>query len=109
MAAKLCVRFLVLTAARSGEARGARWEEVESTTWTVPARRMKERRAHRVPLSGAALATLVEARILDDGSDLVFPLPAPTAEPALRHDPDEGAARHGTCRTRHGPRVSLQL
>lgn len=110
MAAKLCVRFLVLTAARSGEARGARWEEVESTTWTVPAGRMKERRAHRVPLSGAALATLVEARILDDGSDLVFPSPLRPRNPLsdmtlMKVLRDTGLAERATV---HGFRSSFR-
>ena len=71
---KLALEFLVLTAARSGEVRGARWEEVdfEAATWTVPRSRMKAGRRHRVPLSGRALEVLTEARQLgDDG--LLFP------------------------------------
>ncbi len=77
MAAKLCLRFLVLTAARSGEARGAAWAEIdmEARQWTVPAERMKARVAHRVPLSDAALAVLQEAARLRDDSDLLFPSP----------------------------------
>ena len=73
--AKLAFRFLVLTAARSGEVRGATWDEIglENRTWTVPAERMKMNRAHRVPLSDAALAVLERARLLADGSGLVFP------------------------------------
>ena len=61
--AKLAFRFLVLTAARSGEVRGATWDEIdlENRTWTVPAERMKMNRAHRVPLSDAALAVLEQA------------------------------------------------
>ena len=57
---------------RSG---GARWEEVDfdAATWTVPAERIKTKRPHRVPLSNRALAVLVEARELDNGSGLVFP------------------------------------
>ena len=49
-AARLGLEFLVLTAARSGEVRGAPWKEIdlETRTWTVPARRMKARCAHRV-------------------------------------------------------------
>ena len=73
--AKLAFRFLVLTAARSGEVRAATWDDIdlESRTWTVPAEKMKTNRAHRVPLSDAALAVLKQARILADGSGLVFP------------------------------------
>ena len=57
---KLAVEFLTLTACRSGEVRGARWDEVgrDAATWTVPATRMKNGREHRVPLSAAALAVL---------------------------------------------------
>ena len=53
MAAKLCLRFLVLTAARSGEARGARWDEIkmEEQVWRIPGGRMKGGKEHRVPLS----------------------------------------------------------
>ena len=58
MAAKLCLRFLILTAARSGEARGATWSETDlgNRLWTIPAERMKGGAEHRVPLSDAALA-----------------------------------------------------
>ena len=71
----LCFEFLVLTAARSGEARLARWQEIsfETVTWTVPAERMKSGRPHRVPLSNRALELLVEAQETHDGSGLLFP------------------------------------
>ena len=74
-APRLCLRFLVLTAARSGEARGALWNEIDldSATWTIPGSRMKAGRVHRVPLSDQALEVLERARILDDNSGLVFP------------------------------------
>ena len=74
-AVKLAFRFLVLTAARSGEVRGAKWDEIDldARTWTVPANRMKAGREHRVPLSDAALAVLADARALADESGLVFP------------------------------------
>jgi integrase len=53
--------FAILTAARSGEVRGATWGEVdfEAKLWTVPAERMKAGKEHRVPLSTAAVALLV--------------------------------------------------
>ena len=72
---KLAFEFLVLTAARSGEARNARWEEIdfENATWTVPGARMKAGRAHRVPLSPHAVAVLEAAREIADGGGLVFP------------------------------------
>ena len=75
LAAKLCFRFLVLTATRSGEARGATWSEIDLGTkeWRIPANRMKAGIEHRVPLSNAALAVLAQAQMLRDGSDLIFP------------------------------------
>ena len=52
------LEFAILTAARSGEARGARWDEIRGDVWTLPAERMKAGREHTVPLSTAALALL---------------------------------------------------
>ena len=53
----LCMEFVILTAARSGEAMGARWEEIDIETgiWLVPPARMKAGREHRVPLSPRAI------------------------------------------------------
>lgn len=70
-----CLRFIVLTAVRSNEARGARWNEVDlkAGTWEIPAERMKANAAHRVPLSAEAIALLEDARGLD--AELVFPSP----------------------------------
>ena len=69
------IEFLILTAARSGEVRNARWDEVDfdTATWTVPADRMKMQREHRVPLSRRALQILLEARKMADSSGLIFP------------------------------------
>ena len=77
MPAKLCFRFLVLTAARSGEARGATWDEIdpEDQVWRIPSERMKAGTEHRVPLSAQALELLGEASALRDEADLVFPSP----------------------------------
>ncbi len=77
LATKYCLRFVVLTAARSGEARQAVWAEIDpdARVWTLPASRMKSGRKHRVPLSDAALAVLEQASMLRDDSDLVFPSP----------------------------------
>jgi len=74
-AAKLAFEFLVLTAARSGEVRLARWDEIDldADVWTIPAERMKANREHRVPLSSRAGEILGAARALRNGSDLVFP------------------------------------
>ena len=83
MAAKLCLRFLILTAARSSEARGATWSEMDldNRLWTIPAERMKGGAEHRVPLSDAALAVLHEAPPLCDDSGLVFPSPRKRGSP----------------------------
>ena len=63
-AAKLAFEFLVLTAARSGEVRLARWGEIDlnGEVWTLPAERMKSNREHRVPLSSRAAEILRPAR-----------------------------------------------
>lgn len=70
--AALATQFAVLTAARSGEVRGARWTEIdlEARLWTVPAVRMKGGKEHRVPLSKAALALLKD---LEQRGELAFP------------------------------------
>ena len=72
-ATKAAFEFLVLAAARSGEVRGARWDEIDGNTWTVPGERMKGGRDHRVPLSPRSLEILEEARDLADGSGYIFP------------------------------------
>ena len=71
----LVFEFLVLTAARSAEARGARWDEIdmEGQVWTIPAPRMKSHREHRVPLCARALEIVAAARTLGNGHLLVFP------------------------------------
>ena len=81
---KLALEFTILTAARSGEVRLARWEEIDADggtelaeaatgTWSVPAERMKMRRAHRVPLSRSAMDVLRRADAIRDDTDLLFP------------------------------------
>jgi integrase len=72
--AALALEFAILTAARSGEVLGARWPEIDfdARVWTIPAKRMKSGREHRVPLSESALAILEkfgEARV----SEFIFP------------------------------------
>lgn len=70
------MEFLVLTAARSGEVRGALWSEIdlEGAVWTIPAGRMKAGKEHRVPLSARALQVLAAVPRID-GSDIVFQAP----------------------------------
>ena len=83
MPTKLCFRFLVLAAARSGEARGATWNEIDlqGRVWRIPSERMKAGMEHRVPLSGQALDLLGEASALRDESGLVFPSPLKPGSP----------------------------
>ncbi len=72
----LALRFIILTAARSGEVRGMVWDEIDlnSALWFVPADRMKARREHRVPLQAAAIDILARARgDAPSPEGLVFP------------------------------------
>lgn len=67
------VEFLALTAVRSGEVRGATWDEfdIDGAVWTIPAERMKAGREHRVPLAPRAVAIL-RGRRQEATSELVF-------------------------------------
>jgi len=102
LSVKLGIEFLVLTACRSGEVRGARWAEIdiEGGEWTIPAERMKSRREHRVPLSGRALEVLAESKANAPRSELVFPSARgvqlqPTPLSALFRDLGIPAVPHG--------------
>lgn len=77
--AALALEFAILTAARSGEVRGATWAEIDlgSATWTVPASRMKASREHRVPLSPRAIAILEDVAKVSDGTASHFVFPGP--------------------------------
>jgi integrase len=68
------LEFVILTAARTGEAIGAAWPEIDfdERAWTVPAQRMKGRRPHRVPLSKPCI-DLLTALPRFRGCDFVFP------------------------------------
>ena len=110
LAVRLCFKWLILTASRSGEARGARWQDIdpEARVWTVPGERMKSGVEHRVPLSHQAMAVLDEAAPLKDDSGLVFPgvkgkpLSDMTLTKVLR---DNGLAETATV---HGFRTSFK-
>ena len=74
--AALALEFCILTAARSGEVRGATWGEIdeEAAVWTVQATRMKSGEMHRVPLSDGAMAVLLKLRPDKPRADgLIFP------------------------------------
>jgi integrase len=70
------LEFALLTAARSGEVRGATWAEfdLDAGLWAIPAERMKGRKEHRVPLSKPALQILNDLPRLE-GCEFVFPAP----------------------------------
>jgi integrase len=72
--AAMALEFCILTAARSGEALGARWSEFDlvEKVWTVPAARMKAGKEHRVPLSGRAMAILQRLGEVRSG-ECIFP------------------------------------
>lgn len=102
------LEFLILSACRSGEVRGMRWDEVDLTnqTWTIPAERMKAKQPHRVPLTPRMLQILSLAKGLHDL--LVFPSPRDKVEfsdmaltellrgfKAVSDDPKRHATAHG--------------
>ncbi len=70
------LEFTILTAARSGEARGATWAEIDlaAAVWTIPGERMKAGKEHRVPLSDRVLEILRDLPRMA-GTDIVFPAP----------------------------------
>jgi integrase len=101
--AALALEFSILTAARSGEVLGARWEEfdLDNAVWTVPAARMKAGREHRVPLLRRALK-IVEAMYEARNSDFVFAgqkadktLAVTALQKVLRRMKIENATVHG--------------
>jgi integrase len=72
---ELALRLIILTFVRTGELRGARWEEfdLDQGEWRIPAERMKMRAPHIVPLSGQALAVIEELKPLTGQFELLFP------------------------------------
>ena len=72
---KLGLEFLILTAVRSGEVRGAVWDEIdiEGALWTIPAARMKTDEEYLVPLVPQSISVLRSALEPGDGTGLVFP------------------------------------
>ena len=73
----LALTFIILTAARSGEALNATWDEfdLDQRLWVVPNSRMKSGRPHRVPLSSEALTVLEQCKALHPDSPFLFPSP----------------------------------
>lgn len=103
--ARLALQFLILTAARSGEVRGATWREIDlaGRLWSIPAERMKAGRMHRIPLSEEAVSVLKWAvqRFGHEPEAFVFPgqrVGAPLSDMSmtkLMRDMKAGAVPHG--------------
>lgn len=93
----LALRFLMLTATRPGETRGALWSEIDTDAklWTIPAERMKMRNEHRVPLSRQALEVLEAARQISGGGALVFPSNSYRSKPLSANTFNSALARLG--------------
>ncbi|MCY4516176.1 MAG: integrase arm-type DNA-binding domain-containing protein [Acidimicrobiaceae bacterium] len=109
-ASKLCLRLLVLTGVRSGEARLADWAEIDfdRALWTIPPQRTKTGTEHRVPLSLQALETLDAAKTLTDGSTLIFPSPLRPGYPLDWNSLLKVLRTAGIDSTAHGFRSSLR-
>lgn len=93
------LHFLILTAKRSGEVRGADWSEIKGDLWIIPANRMKGGRDHHEPLSSAALSLLNETPA-GVRSGLIFPgwngpMSDMTLSKVLRTNKIDGATVHG--------------
>jgi integrase len=102
--AALALEFLILTASRTGEVLGCRWNEIDRTKaiWVVPGSRMKAGRDHRVPLSSPALKILDRMEPLRAGdTSLLFPgrnnkpLSSMAMEMLLRRMKVQGVTVHG--------------
>lgn len=99
------LRFLILTATRPGEVRGAKWSEINfaDALWIIPAERMKMRLEHRVPLSIQAIKVLKFMQSLNGDRELVFASPSYKVKPisentfnsALRRMGYDTATAHG--------------
>ena len=95
-----CLAFAILTAVRSQEARGARWDEIDmqAKTWTVPPERMKRARPHRVPLSTEAIKLIVQlprGEYLFVATGNAKPIVAQSLRTALARHGGDGFTVHG--------------
>lgn len=101
--AAVALEFVILTAARSGEVRGARWKEIDlkTKTWAIPAHRMKSGNLHRVPLCNRAITILERMASIKLG-EYIFPgqrrgrpLSNAALEMALRRNGGGDSTVHG--------------
>lgn len=93
----MALRLLMLTAARPGEVRGARWAEFEldAAMWVIPPERMKMKTEHRVPLSRQAVAVVRAMQPLSGDRELLFPSPSHPSRPLSENTLNSGLARMG--------------
>ena len=105
----LAFEFMVLTAARGAEVRGAVWSEIDQDAgvWTIPASRMKTAREHRVPLCGRALEILEAARKLGDGENPVV-FVSERGRPLATKRLNRLLGKHGIAAVPHGFRSSFR-
>lgn len=104
----MALQFLILTAARSGEIRGARWDEIDENAmrWTIPGSRMKANREHVVPLTDGCIEILRKMREIRH-SDFIFP---GTKQGGMLSDMTLSKVLHGICKgyTVHGFRSTFR-
>lgn len=93
----LALRFTAHVFQRPGEIRQAEWAEIDfdKAVWTIPAARMKQRQAHRVPLSSQAIAVLREAQALSGGGRYVFPKLGSPLKPMCENAINQALRRMG--------------
>jgi integrase len=95
-ASKMCLKLILLTAQRSGEICGMRWEDLdlENDLWTIPASRMKNNLEHKLPLTKSVKEIIEQARtIFGDESPYVFPSPNRKAS-LVQHSLSRALSRH---------------
>jgi integrase len=108
------LQFAILTAARSGEARSSRWDEIDldRAVWTIPAERMKAGKEQRVPLSAAAIELLRSVALLgapgEHGGGLVFPSPYKRGQPMEQRALTYPLEQMGVAVTAHGFRSTFR-
>ena len=98
------LKLVMLTAARPGEVRGARWAELDldAALWIIPPDRMKMRTEHRIPLSTQALEVLRGMQAINGHRDLVFASPSYPTKPLSENTLNAAIKRMGFAATSHG-------
>ena len=93
----IALKLLMQFACRPGELRQAKWDEfdLEAQIWSIPADRMKMRRAHKVPLPKSSLRQLEELRELTGWGDLLFPAQTSSKKPMSDNTMNQALFRMG--------------